>query len=258
MRGLFLLLTIAALRLLLHVVGGLLESAADIGHLPVVVFAGELIELPREALGFFLQFLRARLIASTVATALLLLCALALEQLLLAFGEFLQLLERFIDGLGALVHFPALQCLVLILVLIQFELEQICEVFRALPRASPAATAALCYLDLVEQRFGAHQILKGLLFERLGRLSVFSFELVGRRIHLIDGVLEVFRQLLDRLVLIRQAAAGHALHDRVGLFGKLRLVRRDGVDVVLPLFIFELVLVVDELVRGRDDLFLTP
>ena len=100
-------------------------------------------------------------------------------------------------------------------------------------------------------------MLERFLLEGFGSLRVFSFQLLGGRIHLIDGGLQVFRQLFDHLVLARQTTARHALQNRRGLVGKFRLVGSDGVDVVFPLLLFELILVVDELVRGCDD-FLLP
>src|SRR5262245_29943769 len=66
----------------------------------------------------------------------------------------------------------------------------------------------------------------------------------------------VLGQLFDRFVLIRQASTGHTLQNRVGLLRKFRLVRANGVNVVLPLFVLEFVLVVYQLVSGRNDLFL--
>src|SRR5207302_7293732 len=113
-------------------------------------------------------------------------------------------------------------------------------------------------LNLIEQRFSAHQILKSFLFEWLGSLGFFGLQLLGSRIHLIDGILEILRELLYGLVLVGQTAARHALEDGIRLFSKLALVGSDGVDVVLPLFLFELVLVVDELVRCRNDFLLPP
>ena len=105
--GLLLLLGIAALRLLLHVACRLLQRTADVGHLPVIIFAGELVELTGEPLGFLLQLLRARLIASA-ARATLLLHGSPLHQFLLALGKLLQFLKRFVDGLRSLVHLAAL------------------------------------------------------------------------------------------------------------------------------------------------------
>src|SRR5207247_8608086 len=122
-----------------------LQSAAVVGHLPVVVFTREFVELTSEAFGFLLQVLRAHLVASTATRALLLLGS-SLHQFLLAFGKLLQFLKRFIDGLRALVHLPALQGFVLVLVLVEFEFEKVREVFGALPR-SPAATAAATHRD---------------------------------------------------------------------------------------------------------------
>src|SRR5207244_6109945 len=63
--------------------------------------------------------------------------------------------------------------------------------------------------------------------------------------------------LFDHLVLTLKTKARHGLQSRRGLVGKFRLVGSDGVDVVFPLLLFELILVVDELVRGCDD-FLLP
>src|SRR5207247_110442 len=116
-RGLLLLLGTAALRLLLHVACRLLQRTADVGHLPVIIFAGELVELPGEPLGFLLQLLRARLIASAVTVALLLHGS-PLPQSLLALGELLQSLKRFIDGLRSLIPLAALARSVLVLCLI--------------------------------------------------------------------------------------------------------------------------------------------
>ena len=113
-------------------------------------------------------------------------------------------------------------------------------------------------LNFIEQRLGAHQILKGLLLKGFRRVSFFGLELIGRGIHLIDGALQILGELLDGLVLVGQTTAGHALQDGIGLLRKLRLICSDGVDIIYPLLVFELVFVVDQLVCGRNDFFLAP
>src|SRR5438093_618208 len=159
----------ASLCLLLHVPRSLLQSAADIGHLPVVVFTRELVELTGEALGLLLQVLRAHLIASVARAALLL--GSSLHQFLLAFRQLLQFLKRFVDGLRSLVHLPALQSFILVFVLIEFEFEKVREVFGTLPRSPAASATSLRNLNFIEQSFGSHQVLKGFLFEWFGILS---------------------------------------------------------------------------------------
>ena len=257
LRGLLLLGCVAALRLLLHILSRLLQSARGIGHLPVIVLAREFIELPRQPFGFFLQFLRSHLIAAAATAALLLLASAALLQFLLALGQFLQLPQRFIDILRALLlHFSALDRLVLILVLIEFQFEKIGEIPCVLPAATTAATAAHRHLNLIEQRIRAHQILKRLLLERLGFCGFSGLQLFRRRVHLLNGALQIVRHLLDHLVLIRQAPARHTLDQRVRLFGSFRLICADRVDVIRPFVVLEFVLVVDQLVRRSDDVFL--
>src|ERR1051326_8759378 len=120
LRGLLLLLLVAILGLLLHVACCLLQGPADVGHLAVVVFPGQLIELARKSLCFLLQVLSAHLITCALTAPRLLLLGSALHQLLLAFRKLLQFLKRFIDSLRALFLFSTLQCFVLILVLIEF------------------------------------------------------------------------------------------------------------------------------------------
>src|SRR5207247_6206068 len=99
--------------------------------LPVIILPGEFVELARKPFCFFLQVLSA-LVTTTATAALLLLLGPALHELLLTFCKFLQFLKGLIDGLGALVHFSALERFVLILVLIEFEFEMIRPVCGAL------------------------------------------------------------------------------------------------------------------------------
>jgi len=62
--SLLLLRRVTALRLLLHILSGLLQSARRVGHLAVVVLARKLVQLARQPFGFFLQLLRGHLIAA--------------------------------------------------------------------------------------------------------------------------------------------------------------------------------------------------
>ena len=115
------------------------------------------LELARQAFGLLLEFLRRHLVAAATAAALLLLARTAFLQLLLTLGQFLQLSQSFIDILRTLLlHFSALDGFILVFVLIQFQFEEIGEIFGVLRAATTAASAALRHLDFIEQGVGAH------------------------------------------------------------------------------------------------------
>ena len=79
--------------------------------------------------------------------------------------------------------------------MIEFQFEKIREVFRVLLTSAAATAATLLHGDLNfrVQSFGAHQVLQCLLFERHRFTGVLGLELHGRRIHLVNGILQVFR-----------------------------------------------------------------
>jgi hypothetical protein len=154
--GLLLALLATVGALLLHTACSLLQSTAGFGHLRIVLFAGEPLQLPRQPLGFALQFFGCHLVTAALAAALLL-HGTTLLKLLLALSKLLQLVDSFFNLLGVLLHFTTLQGLVLVLVLVEFKFKQIGEIFGALPPAATAATAtAHGDLDFSEQRFGTH------------------------------------------------------------------------------------------------------
>ena len=180
-----------------------------------------------------------------------------LHQFLLALGKFLELADGLVDLLGVLVHFAALQRFVLVLVLVELEFEQVRKIFGVLTAAAaPSAAAPHSDLDFGEERFGSHQVLERLVFERACRVRFLIFQLLGSRTHLFDGLLQVFRQLFELLILTGESAASETLHQSVGLFGELRLASAHGMDVVRPFLGTEFRFVAAEPVCGRDDLFL--
>src|SRR4029077_5935822 len=102
--------TAAVLRLL-HVLSSLLESASGIGHLAVIIFAGQLVQLTRQTFGFLLQVLRCRLIAASARTTGPLLLGATLLEFLLAFGKLFQFAQCFIDFRRILLLFALLDSL---------------------------------------------------------------------------------------------------------------------------------------------------
>ena len=180
-----------------------------------------------------------------------------LHQFLLALGKFLELADGLVDLLRVLAHFATLECLVLVLVLVELEFEQVRKIFGVLTAAAaPSAAAPHGDLDFGEERFGSHQVLERLVFERACRVRFLIFQLLGSRTHLLDGLLQVFRQLFELLILAGEPAASETLHQSIRLFGELGLAGTHGMDVVRPFLGPEFCFVAAELVRGRDDLFL--
>ena len=85
----------------------------------------------------------------------------ALVFLLLPTGQLLQPLERRVDLLIDLLLLPALHALVLVLHLVQFQLEQVREVFDIRVPTAPAPTALpLTHLHIPESRLRTLQMLQ--------------------------------------------------------------------------------------------------
>ena len=166
--GSLLLLLAATAGRLLHVAGRLLQGPTHVGHLTVVVLPGKLLQISGKPFGLPAQFLGGHLLASSTPAAGRGLTPLLLHHLLLACGEFLELTESLLHFLLLVLgQFAALKCLVLVLVLVQFQIKEVGEVFGALATTSTTSTAAAHrHLDLIEQGFGPHEVLQRLLLER--------------------------------------------------------------------------------------------
>jgi hypothetical protein len=255
-RLLLLLGACTVLPLLLHVACGLFEGFADVRHLPVVIFARKPLKLSCKSLRFPLQFLGSHLIAAAATAAALHLLSPAFHSFLLALGELFQFVDSLLN-LWTLVHFATLQSLILVLVLIKLEFEQIGKVFCTLASAS-AASALLAHghLNLGEQCFGAHQILQCFLLKRLGRAGGLLLQLDSCGQHLLDGQLQIFRQLLKVFVFVAETSAPKTLHQSLRLLSKLGLAFTDGMNVVRPLLALKLFLVAFKVKGRRNDLLL--
>ena len=137
---------VAVCRRLPHRIGGLLQLARGLLQLRAVLFARELLELPR---GFFrLLGERALRVAAALTLALRGAPALPLGLLLLPARQLLQLLGELVDLLVGLLLRRALRRLVLVGHLVDFELEEIGELLGHLLAAATAAAALLLLVAL--------------------------------------------------------------------------------------------------------------
>ena len=158
-------------------------------------------------------------------TALLLL----VRQLLLALGQFLQLLQRFVHfsllRVGRLVR---LHAFVLVLLRVQLEIEEPFEIARGAVHSTASASAASAlaahgHLDVAERGFGAQQELQRLLLWRQRILPLGGLQLVDGRLHGRCGLFHIRYEALKRIARFVQLAALHALRQRRRLVLQLRL-----------------------------------
>ncbi len=139
-----------------------------------------IFHLPAKLFGFATQhFLLPALLRQLIRIGALLL----LREVLLTARQFLQLLHGVVDLLLLLIGTATGGLgigFVLVLFLIEFEIEQVGEIAAgsSAPTTSTAApaTAADLNLDIAEGRFGAQQVLQGLLFGLQRVLEGLAFQ----------------------------------------------------------------------------------
>src|SRR5690606_23194470 len=120
-------------------------------------------------------------------------------ELLLTFGELLELAQRLLHLL-VLVRLGKLRfTFILTLLDIHLELEHLAEVTRRL-RTLPAAFVLHGYLDFAECGFRSKELLQRLLLDGNGLLELKGGEVRGRRLHRDRRPLQAFDELLDALV----------------------------------------------------------
>ena len=152
--------------------------------------------------------------------------ALLLRQLLLPSRQGIELRQSIVDGFRLLVcSRPRLRRLVLILLRIQFKIEQAGQV-AARTAASATTTAALLakrYLYFAEGGFCAQQILQRFLLRRDSVVPLHLLQLVGRWSHRRSGRLHVVPEAVEFLIGRRQIPAIHARREGQSLFLQLGL-----------------------------------
>ena len=159
----------------------------------------------------------------------LLALALLVGQFLLPLSQFFQLLHGLVDALLALVtglRLPGV--LVLILLGIEFQVEEPLKVARGAVPTTAAASAATAlpakrHLNIAPGGFGAQQVLQRFLFGRQSVLPTAGLQLVGRRTHGRNGVVHGVHEGLERIAGIFELAGLHALGKRLGLIAQLGL-----------------------------------
>src|SRR6185503_12375123 len=148
---------------LLHLVGGLVELAAQLLHLCVATFARKSFQLTRGFASLFNQLLLLTLIAArSVCRSRLLASPLFLECLLLASREFFEPLFGFALLTLSLLLLCALHGLILVLHLVKLELEKTSEfLLFSFTTTATAAAALIAKRDLhfTEDRIGRDQSL---------------------------------------------------------------------------------------------------
>ena len=185
--------------------------------------------------------------------------------LLLALGELLQAIQRLINFLLCLL----LLCLlllhrfVLIAQLVNFEREQVSEIFRFLlcAAATTAATllllAAHLHLHIAIQRFGTLQMLQGLLFWRQRITHPVLHQLFFRTLHRNNGRVEFTRNQREQ----RVRAGDHALLDTTGqahdILTQTPLRNVDGRDIIAALASFRTRAVTQPVECAGHNFFLT-
>jgi serine/threonine-protein kinase ATR len=163
---LLLLLCSSSLLGIAQILDGLPKLLGRLSGLRIVLLAGHLLELTLHLFEITTQLSNLPLIVLRS----LLFALLPLKLSLRAFREFLEFVLGFLFLCRLLLAFAALNGLVLVLVLIQFEFEKIGKVFGALLSAATAATAAsLLDLDLGVQRCRFAEVVVRLAFDRDGR-----------------------------------------------------------------------------------------
>ena len=117
-----------------------------------------------------------------------------------------------------------LRGLILILLRIELEIEEACQVAaRPCPAAASASTAAKGNLDLPEGRFGPQQILQRLLLARHRVLPLPDFQLAGRGIHRLGRRIHIRDKAIELLIRLGEFAALHAIGERPRLGSQLGL-----------------------------------
>ena len=143
--------------------------------------------------------------------------------------------------------------LILILLGVEFEVEEILEVATAAATTAASALLSEGHLDIAAARFGAHQELKSLLFVGQGILEAFHFQLLRRRTHLACGRFHLFHQRGEGFARTGKFAALHALGQAGGLRLQLALHIAEELGVLV---LQSLVLRADLIPGGRNDLLL--
>ena len=175
-------------------------------------------------------------------------------EFLLTAGQLLQTLQRLVHRLLFLATGGRLlPGLILILLGVEFEVEEILEVATATATTAAPALLAEGHLDIAAARFGTHQELQSLLFVGQGILEAFHFQLLRSRTHLARGGLHLFHQCGEGLARARKFAALHALGQAGGLRLQLALHIAQELGVLV---LQSLVLRTDLIPRGRNDLLL--
>ena len=239
-----------------HRVGGLLHLPRRRGEIGPVLLTRQLFELPRRLLGLLGQ--RALLIAAAARRLTGRASALPLEFLLLAPGQFLQLLGQGIDLLLGLAALGPRRRLVLVGHLVHLELEQVGQVFRdrsGLPAAAPAARlAAGLHLHLV-LFFGLLQILQRLLLRRHRALGAPHLQLGLGRLHLSRRERQQVGNLLEGRV-GRDQARVHAADEPLDLLAQAALRQRQHDRALAQLVGGDRLLLAQHVERAGDDLAL--
>ena len=177
-----------------------------------------------------------------------------LSEFLLTTGQLLQTLQRLVNGLLLLATGGRLlPGLILILLGVEFEVEEILEVSTTAATTTASALLAESHLDIAAARFGPHQELQSLLFVGQGILEAFHLQLLRSRTHLARSGLHLFHQRREGLARPSKFAALHAL----GQAGRLRLQLTLHIAKELGVLVLQsLVLRTDLIPRGRNDLLL--
>ena len=133
-----------------HVAHRLAETSANILQLGILLLTGQTFQLACHALGLFDEFLLRHVGARGSLWSL---PAMALNHLLLAFGQLLQFFQGLIQALFTVELAILLQRLILILGSIQLQIHQIGQILGR--GAAPALILGKGDLNFLEKRFGA-------------------------------------------------------------------------------------------------------
>ncbi len=202
-------------------------------------FAGQLLELPRRALGFIRQLTLARsaalatlLQAPGLPLLLLGLLQLPARQLTQLLGKLVHLLLLLSALLAALLG--ALLRLVLIRVAVLLELEQIGQLFghRSATATAPAATAAALLADFkLVELLGLLQELQCAVLRRQGVLGLVGLQQSLCLAHLLGGLGQQVGDLADVLGRAGAQPLAHLLHEFIDFRAELALreTHEDGV-----------------------------
>ena len=245
----------------LQVVGGLVELTAQLLHARVAPLARKALKLARGLARLIGHLLLLALASAAVLRLTLLSPPLLFERAFLSAREFFEAALGLGLGLLCALTLLAVDGLVLVLHLRQFEFHQVGQLLR-LALAAAAAAALLPHRDLhlAEDGVGREQALQGALLGRQGVASQLLAQVRRRALHLARGRAQVFghpRQLLAPFKLFAHAPP-QALDELQRVCLQLLLPRGDRL-VAVAAFLRRVALpLAHQAVRRGDQLLLPP